>query len=183
MIWAGCFDELGLARTAVTVRGEGDNPVSPDPAIRRLGIDHNKEAVDCAAALGATSLMGRSTQRSGILPELGQLSNSGAGLSRECRGGRVCSGKTDYSLSGVPPPLRPTSQHDRSGSAVRERCWGAECWHPLRHVPCHIEEPTSETRSTNMVRLSTMCISQKTTGAFRGRVLCAGMKPLRHFGT
>ena len=46
----------------------------------------------------------------------------------------------------------------------------------------HIERPTSR-RSTNMVRLSTMCISQKTTGAFRGRVLCAGMKPLRHFGT
>jgi D-psicose/D-tagatose/L-ribulose 3-epimerase len=55
---ARVLDELGLARTAVTVRGESDNPVSPDPIIRRLGIDHNKHAVDCAAALGATVIGG-----------------------------------------------------------------------------------------------------------------------------
>ncbi|RIK79478.1 MAG: isomerase [Planctomycetota bacterium] len=56
--WGKRLDGLGLRRTAVTVRGEADNPISADPAIRQAGIDGNKKALDCCAALGAEVLCG-----------------------------------------------------------------------------------------------------------------------------
>lgn len=52
------LDDIGLARTALTARGAEDNPVSPDPAIRRLAVAHSCKAVDCAVALGAKTLVG-----------------------------------------------------------------------------------------------------------------------------
>lgn len=52
------LDDLGLERTGVTVRAEPDNPMSPDPAIRKLGIDNNKRAIDCCTAGGMTLLAG-----------------------------------------------------------------------------------------------------------------------------
>ena len=36
--WGKRLDDLGLERTAVTVRGEEDNPISPDAAVRAAGI-------------------------------------------------------------------------------------------------------------------------------------------------
>jgi len=56
--WGKRLDDLGLERTAVTVRGEDDNPVSPDAAVRIKGVEANKRALDCAAAAGATHLVG-----------------------------------------------------------------------------------------------------------------------------
>jgi D-psicose/D-tagatose/L-ribulose 3-epimerase len=56
--WGGRLDSLGVQRTAVTVRGVEDNPISPDPAIRAKGVENTKRAIDCAAALGATHLVG-----------------------------------------------------------------------------------------------------------------------------
>ncbi|MEM9602201.1 MAG: sugar phosphate isomerase/epimerase [Pseudomonadota bacterium] len=56
--WARRFDDIGLARTAVTVRNAEDNPISADTRIRQAGIDANKRAVDCCAAVGATHLVG-----------------------------------------------------------------------------------------------------------------------------
>ncbi|ADB15386.1 Xylose isomerase domain protein TIM barrel [Pirellula staleyi DSM 6068] len=56
--WGKILDEIGLARTAVTVRTEADNPISPDAAIRQKGIDANKKALDCCAAVGAVTLVG-----------------------------------------------------------------------------------------------------------------------------
>jgi D-psicose/D-tagatose/L-ribulose 3-epimerase len=56
--WASRLDDLGLQRTAVTVRNLGDNPISGDDTVRRAGIDNNKRALDCCAALGATHLVG-----------------------------------------------------------------------------------------------------------------------------
>ncbi len=52
------LDALGLARTAVTVRGVDDNPISPDPAVRAKGIAMTKKVLDCCAAAGATHLAG-----------------------------------------------------------------------------------------------------------------------------
>ena len=52
------IDQLGLERTAVTVRNEEDNPISPDPAVRAAGVNLNKQALDCCQALGATFLCG-----------------------------------------------------------------------------------------------------------------------------
>ncbi len=56
--WGRRLDDLGLERTAVTVRGEEDNPISPDAAVRAKGIENTKIAVDCCKAAGATALVG-----------------------------------------------------------------------------------------------------------------------------
>src|SRR5687768_5120564 len=52
--WGKKLDGLGLARTAVTIRVPGDNPISPDATERNKGIELTKKALDCCAALGAT---------------------------------------------------------------------------------------------------------------------------------
>jgi D-psicose/D-tagatose/L-ribulose 3-epimerase len=56
--WGRRLDELGLQRTAVTVRGEADNPISPDAAVRAKGIESNRRALDCCQAVGAQTLLG-----------------------------------------------------------------------------------------------------------------------------
>lgn len=56
--WGKKLDEIGLERTAVTVRGEEDNPISCDPAIRSKGVELTKKTLDCCQAAGATHLVG-----------------------------------------------------------------------------------------------------------------------------
>jgi D-psicose/D-tagatose/L-ribulose 3-epimerase len=56
--WGKRLDDLGLERTAVTVRGEEDNPISPDAAVRAAGVANTKKALDCCQAIGATHLVG-----------------------------------------------------------------------------------------------------------------------------
>jgi len=56
--WGRHLDDLGLERTAVTVRGVEDNPISPDAAVRAKGIENTKIAIDCCQAAGATALVG-----------------------------------------------------------------------------------------------------------------------------
>jgi D-psicose/D-tagatose/L-ribulose 3-epimerase len=56
--WGKYLDDAGLARTAVTIRGADDNPMSSDPKIRRKGVDANKAAIDCCQAAGAEALVG-----------------------------------------------------------------------------------------------------------------------------
>ena len=50
--------ELELESTAVTICNAPENPISPDPAIRKAAVAHLKSAVDCSAAMGATHLCG-----------------------------------------------------------------------------------------------------------------------------
>lgn len=50
--------ELGLESTAVTVRNEEDNPISPDKDVRDAGVANNKKALDCAAAAGSQTIVG-----------------------------------------------------------------------------------------------------------------------------
>jgi D-psicose/D-tagatose/L-ribulose 3-epimerase len=52
------LDDIGLARTAVTIRGEDDNPISPDASVRAKGVAATKKALDCCAAAGAETLVG-----------------------------------------------------------------------------------------------------------------------------
>ena len=56
--WGRRFDEMGLERTAVTVRGPDDNPISPDAKIRATGVEATQRTLDCCAAVGATHLIG-----------------------------------------------------------------------------------------------------------------------------
>lgn len=52
------LDDMGLERTAVTVRNVDDNPISSDAKVRAKGIELNKRALDCCAAAGAQTLCG-----------------------------------------------------------------------------------------------------------------------------
>ena len=52
------LDDVGLERTAITVRNVEDDPISADPAIRRAAIDATRHAIDCAAASGARLMAG-----------------------------------------------------------------------------------------------------------------------------
>ncbi len=56
--WGKRLSDLGLARTAVTVRSGDDNPISPEAGIRAKGVEGTKRVLDCCAAVGATTLVG-----------------------------------------------------------------------------------------------------------------------------
>jgi D-psicose/D-tagatose/L-ribulose 3-epimerase len=56
--WGKKLDELGLQRTAVTVRNLDDNPISSDPAVRARGVALNAKTLDCCAAAGVEALIG-----------------------------------------------------------------------------------------------------------------------------
>jgi D-psicose/D-tagatose/L-ribulose 3-epimerase len=56
--WAKRLDDLGLERTAVTIRTETDNPISPDAKVRSAGVEATKRTLDCCQALGAHFLCG-----------------------------------------------------------------------------------------------------------------------------
>ncbi len=56
--WGKRFDELGLSRSGTAVRGGEENPISPDAAVRRKGIDANKLTLDCCAAAGCEVMAG-----------------------------------------------------------------------------------------------------------------------------
>ena len=58
---------MGLARTAVTIRGEEDNPISPDANIRAKGVELTKQTLDCCAAAGVETLVGPYHSALGIL--------------------------------------------------------------------------------------------------------------------
>ena len=56
--WGKKLDEIGLARTAVTVRTAEDNPISSEASVRAKGVELNKKTLDCCAAVGATTIVG-----------------------------------------------------------------------------------------------------------------------------
>src|SRR5436190_22058415 len=55
---AGRLNDLGLARTAVTVALPEANPISEDSAVRRAGTDHLEACIDACLTLGADVLCG-----------------------------------------------------------------------------------------------------------------------------
>ncbi|HKD37847.1 MAG TPA: sugar phosphate isomerase/epimerase [Pirellulales bacterium] len=56
--WGKRLDDLGLSRTAVTVRGAADNPISPDAKIRAAGVAATNRTLDCCQAAGCETLVG-----------------------------------------------------------------------------------------------------------------------------
>lgn len=73
--WGKRLDDLGLERTAVTVRGPDDNPIGGDAKSRQAGIDNNKRAIDCCQAAGVKTLCGPYHSALGVF--------SGAGPTRD----------------------------------------------------------------------------------------------------
>jgi D-psicose/D-tagatose/L-ribulose 3-epimerase len=57
-LWGKRLDDLGLERTAVTVRTAEDNPISPDASARAAGVANNRRVLECCQAAGATTLVG-----------------------------------------------------------------------------------------------------------------------------
>ncbi len=56
--WGDRLDAIGLERTAVTVRGAEDNPISPSADIRAAAVDAMKRTLDCCQAAGVSTLCG-----------------------------------------------------------------------------------------------------------------------------
>lgn len=52
------LDELGLARTAVTVLNPETDAISPDPKIRQAAVQHLQDTLECCEAVGADLLCG-----------------------------------------------------------------------------------------------------------------------------
>jgi D-psicose/D-tagatose/L-ribulose 3-epimerase len=73
--WGRHFNDLGLKCTAVTIRVDADNPISPDPKVRAAGVAASKRAVDCCHAMGAEVMCGPFHSALGLF--------SGAGPTRD----------------------------------------------------------------------------------------------------
>lgn len=73
--WGKRLDDLGLERTAVTVRGEDDNPISSNAAMRAAGVENSKRTLDCCVAAGATMLVGPYHSALGIFSGQGPTAN------------------------------------------------------------------------------------------------------------
>lgn len=56
--WGKRLDDLGLERTAVTIRGGADNPISPDPKVRAKGVELTNLTLDSCQAAGCSTLVG-----------------------------------------------------------------------------------------------------------------------------
>jgi D-psicose/D-tagatose/L-ribulose 3-epimerase len=56
--WGKRLDAIGLERTAVTVRGAGDNPISPSAGVRAAAVDAMRRTLDCCHAAGVKLLVG-----------------------------------------------------------------------------------------------------------------------------
>ena len=83
--WGKRLDDLGFERTAVTIRTEADNPISPDAKVRAAGIDATKRTLDCCQALGAESLCGPYPLRPRPLQRRGpDARTNGSGASTAC---------------------------------------------------------------------------------------------------
>lgn len=65
------LDGLGLGRTAVTVRGPEDDPMSVDDAVRKAGVAAMKAVIDSCEAAGVETLVGP------FHSALGQFSGAG----------------------------------------------------------------------------------------------------------
>ena len=103
--WGRRLDDLGLERTAVTVRGEADNPISPDPAVRALGIENTKRAIDCCQAARRHGTGRPLPFRAGFLHR--QRSHGGrveVGRGQHAPGGRIRGpGRRDAGAGSVEP--------------------------------------------------------------------------------
>ena len=112
--WGKYLDNAGLARTAVTIRGADDNPMSCDPGIRRKGIDNNKAALDCAGPSAPKPSSARTIRRSAASAAPDQPAMSGIGPSTACdkwpttpNNAASCSGLNTSTASNATCSTRP----------------------------------------------------------------------------
>lgn len=73
--WRKPLDDLGLERTAVTIRTDDNNPISSDPAVRAKGIAATKLTLDACAAAGVQTLVGPYHSAIGLFSGAGPTSD------------------------------------------------------------------------------------------------------------
>lgn len=69
------LDDLGLERTAITVRAPEDDPISPDPKVRKNAVAASKRVIDCCEAVGARLLGGPVYAAIGVFSGAGPTSD------------------------------------------------------------------------------------------------------------
>ena len=84
------LDDIGLARTAIAIRGPEDDPISPDPAIRSAALELTKRAVDCCEAASCKMLGGP------LYAAIGEFSGSGPTAEEWSRSVEVMRDAADY---------------------------------------------------------------------------------------
>lgn len=84
------LDEMGLERTAVAIRNPEDDPISPDPGVRRAALEATQRAIDCCEAAGAKLLCGP------LYAAIGQFSGSGPTKEEWHRSVEVLGDAADY---------------------------------------------------------------------------------------
>lgn len=65
------LEDMGLERTAITVRNPGDDPISPDAEVRGEALSVTKRVIDCCEAVGSSVLGGP------LYAAIGQFSGAG----------------------------------------------------------------------------------------------------------
>ncbi len=69
------LNDIGLQRTAVTIRTEENNPISPDAAVRKAGVELTKKTLDLCAAAGVQTLVGPYHSAIGLFSGAGRTSD------------------------------------------------------------------------------------------------------------
>ncbi len=92
------LDDIGLKRTAVTIRTEENNPISPDASIRAKGVELNKKTLDCCAAVGAETLVGPYHSAIGYFSGAGPTADEWAWGVESMRAMAEYAGKVDVML-------------------------------------------------------------------------------------
>ena len=122
--WGKRLDDAGLDRTAATIRGVEDNPMSADPQIRQKGVANNKLAVDCAAAAGCETLVGPFHSALGDFSGAGPTKDEWSwAVQQHSPGGRARRAGQGQVGPGVCQPLRvlPAQHGGRRRPLLRRR--------------------------------------------------------------
>ena len=179
--WGKQLDDLGLARTAVTVRGADDNPISPDAAVARQGHRQRPSGRSIAARRPApTTLVGPYHSALGRLQrprpdgrrmEMGRREHAARWPSTPARSSVTLG--VEY-LNRFECYLLNTARRRRP---VRPRSEPPELPHDVRHVPRqHRRKEHRRRRSTPAPTCCATFTSPKTTAARPARATSAGTR-------
>ena len=87
------LDDLGLERTAITVRNAEDDPISEDASVRQAALSTTKRALDCCEAVSSPILGGP------LYAAIGQFSGAGPSQEEWARSVSIMQQAADYAAS------------------------------------------------------------------------------------